>query len=113
MLTRTSQREQRVCFGGTVDCGRAPVPIPSQESAVTGRYVFHVGSDLGPFAGGVIRISLPEQAAPPINRFEKHSVATRVGRTIGNAVLNDMNIHTGSNRPSDTFPHGSIDDLFH
>jgi hypothetical protein len=24
-----------------------------------------------------------------------------------------MNVHTGSNRPSDTFPHRSIDDLFH
>jgi hypothetical protein len=61
----------------------------------------------------VIRISLPEQAAPTISRFEKHSVATRVGRTIGNAMLNDMNVHTGSNRPSDAFPRRSVNDLFH
>jgi hypothetical protein len=28
-------------------------------------------------------------------------------------MLNDMDIHTGSNRPSDAFPHRSIDNLFH
>jgi len=28
-------------------------------------------------------------------------------------MLNDMNVHTGSNRPSDAFPDRSIDDLFH
>jgi len=28
-------------------------------------------------------------------------------------MLNDMNIHTGSNRPSDAFPHRSLDNLFH
>jgi hypothetical protein len=28
-------------------------------------------------------------------------------------MLNDMDIHTGSNRPSDAFPHRSLDNLFH
>jgi hypothetical protein len=28
-------------------------------------------------------------------------------------MLNHMDIHTGSNRPCDAFPHHSIDNLFH
>jgi hypothetical protein len=28
-------------------------------------------------------------------------------------MLNDMDIHTGSNRPSDAFPHRTLDNLFH
>jgi hypothetical protein len=27
-------------------------------------------------------------------------------------MLNDMDVNTGSNRPSDAFPHRSIDNLF-
>jgi hypothetical protein len=61
----------------------------------------------------VIRVAGAEQAPPPRRGLEKHSITSRVGRAIGDAVLNNMNVHARSSRPPDGLLPRALDNFLH
>jgi hypothetical protein len=60
----------------------------------------------------MISITLAEEAAAPWARLKQYSVTARIGRAVGNAVLNYMDVNTRANHPRDSFFSGSLDNFF-
>src|SRR5207302_4338236 len=112
MLARAHQGQEGI-FRSSARERRAPIPIPSQQAAIVLREVYGIRRDFGAFTRWVIGISLAEEAAPSRPSLQQHSIPGRVGRPIGNAVLNDMDVQPRANRPVYRLFPGSFDDLLH
>jgi hypothetical protein len=53
-----------------------------------------------------------EKTAAPFGRFEQHPIASRVWRTIGNAMQHDMNIYAGTLVLVETLAASPVNDFF-
>src|SRR5208282_1669045 len=86
---------------------------PSEQIAVGRGKGGRRRSDLGPFAGGMIRVAFAEEATTPFGSLEKYSIAAGIRRAIGYAVLHHMNINAGAQRMLNAFPLRAINDFLH
>ena len=60
----------------------------------------------------MIRISLAEKAASAGCGFKEHSITPGVGRAVGYAMLDHVNVDAGSKGPYGDFLFCTLDDLF-
>src|SRR5208282_4122341 len=100
-LTGSPKSQQRII----VDCPlcdfRTPAPIPRAESCEpVFRQILRIRRNLPSLSLRMIRVAVAIQTTASRRRFEEHSVASRVWRTIGDAMLHHVYIEA---RPQ--WPH--------
>jgi len=60
----------------------------------------------------MIGISSAKKAAAALRRFDKHTVAARVRRAIGDAMQDDVNVDPGTKRLVQAFAPSTVNDFF-
>jgi len=59
----------------------------------------------------MISVASPEQSAAALSSLKKHAIAPRIRGTIGDTVLNNMDVNARSQRRSRRHKHGLLDNL--
>ncbi len=55
----------------------------------------------------MIRVASPKQATAAFGSLEEHAISARIWRAIGDAMLHDVNINTGTKRFVEPFATGA------
>jgi hypothetical protein len=93
-----AQSEQRIVLDSVFDVVPAPSTIPIEETPIFRGDAGRSWYRLAAFTGWVVRIAGTEKAATAWGCLDQHAIAARTGRTIGDAVLDDVNIDARTER---------------
>src|SRR5579872_2126356 len=91
-LAGAPQCKQRVVLDSVVHAVLTPVLIPVHQIRIFGRDVLSCWDGLGTFPSGIVVVSAAKQAPATGCCFKQHPIATGVGRTVRDAVLNYVDV---------------------
>src|SRR5260370_26969933 len=77
------------------------------------RQIFLFRRSLGPLTLWMIRVACSEEGPVPCCRYKKHPVPTRVGRSIGDTVLDNMNVNSWPKGIAESCLLSAFHDLFY
>src|SRR5690349_10788290 len=99
MFSRAIESKQRVILNRML-CGiRAPAYVPREKplEPVSGK-LLRFGKYLSALSSGMVSVAKPENTPSPGSRLIQHSVSPRVGRSIGDAVLDNVHVKSWTQR---------------
>src|SRR5207245_6325983 len=75
--------------------------------------LFPLRGRFAPFAFRMVGVARAEETPTSGCCLVKHSIASRIRRTVGNTMLDDMNVDAASKRLKESFLFCTIHDLLH